>query len=127
LTTQALANDVPEDGLRSMSIPVAREHAAGGQLRPGDRVDVIDIVDGEAIYAVTGAEVVTVGTERTGTLDATTRSFHVVVAVDGDEALRLTAALADEQLEVVRSTGAAPVEATPPPQDAVEDDRTAED
>lgn len=48
------------------------------------------------------------GTERTGTLDASTRTFHVVVAVDGDEALRLAAALADEKLEVVRSTGAAP-------------------
>lgn len=57
LTSQALATDVPGNGLRSMSIPVAREHAAGGQLRPGDRVDVIDVVDGEPIYAVSGAEV----------------------------------------------------------------------
>jgi len=127
LTSRALANDVPRDGLRSMSIPVAREHAAGGQLRPGDRVDVIDVVDGEATYAVTGAEVVAVGTERTGTLDASTRTFHVVVAVDGDEALRLAAALADENLEVVRSTGAARVEATPPPQDVADDDRAAGD
>jgi Flp pilus assembly protein CpaB len=127
LTSRALATDVPEDGLRSMSIPVAREHAAGGQLRPGDRVDVIDVVDGEAIYAVTGAEVVAVGTERTGTLDASTRTFHVVVTVDGDEALRLAAALADEKLEVVRSTGAEPVEATPQPSDPAGDDRAAEE
>lgn len=114
LTSRALATDVPADGLRSMSVPVAREHAAGGRLQAGDRVDVIDVLDGEAVYAVTGAEVLAVGSERTGSLEAGPGWFHVVVAVDDEEALRLATAMADEKLEVVRSTGARPVEATPP-------------
>jgi Flp pilus assembly protein CpaB len=114
LTSRALADSVPVDGLRSMSVPVAREHAAGGQLQPGDRVDVIDVVDGEAVYAIAGVEVLSVGSERSGTLEAGPGTFHVVLAVDDDEALRLAAAMADEKLEVVRSTGARRVEATPP-------------
>jgi Flp pilus assembly protein CpaB len=112
LTAGALATDLVGEGLRSMSIPVAREHAAGGRLRPGDRVDVIDVADGEPTYAVTGAEVLAVGNESAGALDASPGRFHVVVAVDDQEALRLAAALADEKLEVIRSTGATPVEAS---------------
>jgi Flp pilus assembly protein CpaB len=109
LTVRALATDLAGDGLRSMSVPAVREHAAGGGLRPGDRVDVIDVVDGEATYAVTGAEILAVGSESAGGLGASPGGFHVVVAVDDQEALRLAAALADEKLEVIRSTGATPV------------------
>ena len=41
LTDEALAREVPSGGLRAMSLPVPREHAAGGDLRAGDRVDVL--------------------------------------------------------------------------------------
>jgi Flp pilus assembly protein CpaB len=43
LTSRALAPEVAGGGLRSMSVSVPREHAAGGGFRPGDRVDVIDV------------------------------------------------------------------------------------
>jgi Flp pilus assembly protein CpaB len=111
LTSRALAAEVTGGGLRAMSVPVAREHAAGGLLRPGDRVDVIDVADGEPTYVVTDAEVLSVGSESTGSLGADPGQFHVVVAVDDREALGLAGALADDKVEVVRSTGAAPVDA----------------
>lgn len=111
---RALAGEHDGDGLRWLSIPVAREHAAGGALRPGDRVDVIDVVDGVARYVVTGAEVARVGPGRTDRgLTAGSREFHVVVRVDAEEALALAEALADGSLEVVRSTAATPAEAAP--------------
>jgi Flp pilus assembly protein CpaB len=111
LTARALAREVTGEGLRAMSVPVAREHAAGGVLRPGDRVDVIDVVDGEPTYVVTNAEVLSVASVSTGSLGADPGQFHVVVAVDDRQALGLAGALADDKLEVVRSTGAAPVDA----------------
>lgn len=110
LTTAAVASDVPQDGLRSMSVPVAREHAANGTLRRGDRVDVIDLVGDEAVYVVTDAEVLAVGGDSAGSVTARPGQFAVTLAVDADGALRLTEALADDELEVVRSTGATPAE-----------------
>jgi Flp pilus assembly protein CpaB len=107
--TAALSTDVPDNGLRSMSLPVAREHAAGGALRPGDRVDVIDVVNGEVSYAATNAEVLAVNDETAGSVGARPTTFTVTVAVDSAAALRLASALADDKLEIVRSTGAAPV------------------
>src|SRR6266508_2511362 len=49
--------DSGDDGLRSVSIPVAREHAAGGSLVVGDLVDVIDVVARTAHFVVAGVEV----------------------------------------------------------------------
>lgn len=104
---RTLAGEHDADGLRWLSIPVAREHAAGGALRPGDRVDVIDVVDGVARYVVTGAEVARVGPDRSPrALTAGSREFHVVVRVDAEQALALAEALADGKLEVVQSTAA---------------------
>ncbi|MDP8969483.1 MAG: RcpC/CpaB family pilus assembly protein [Actinomycetota bacterium] len=95
---------------RAMSIPVEPEHAAGGELRPGDRVDVIDVGDAGAHYVLTDAEVLTVARPdpRPG-LDGR-RSFSVTIAVDDASALRLAAAIRNQSLEIVRSTGAPRVE-----------------
>ena len=46
------------EGLRTMSVPVGAEHAAGATLTVGDRVDVISIVDGQARYVAVDLEVV---------------------------------------------------------------------
>ena len=108
VTTAAVSSDVPTDGLRSMSVPVPREHAANGALRRGDRVDVIDLIAGEAVYVVTDAEVLSVGGEAAGSVTERPGQFAVTLAVDADAALRLTEALADDELELVRSTGATP-------------------
>ncbi len=106
--------DARSDGLRSVSIPIEREHAVGGALAVGDLVDVIDVVDGRATYAVTGAEVARVAPEPSsrGIAGSTSRAFYVVVLVDADGALAIAEALSDGKLEVVRSTGAEPVATT---------------
>ncbi|PLS75322.1 MAG: hypothetical protein CYG61_07985 [Actinobacteria bacterium] len=92
-----------------MSLPVERQHAVGGALRPGDRVDVID--GAEASFVVTNAEVLAVPNLSNGNLSGT-GSYAITIAVDAQGALRLAAAIAGGKVEVVRSTGA---EALPPP------------
>ncbi|MGI8683575.1 MAG: hypothetical protein ACR2MO_00470 [Acidimicrobiales bacterium] len=101
-------------GLRSMSIPVARENAVGGALRVGDRVDVIDVVEGHSAFVVTGVQVTKVSTSSVsgGLTRGVDRDFFVVVQVSADQALALAGALADAKVDVVRSTGA---EAPPTP------------
>jgi Flp pilus assembly protein CpaB len=100
-------DELPGDQARSMSIPLGREHAAGGMLSPGDRVDVIMVSDdGEAEFAATNIEVLAVGDEGDGGLGEQAGEFHVVVAVDERQALRIAQAIGGEQIEVIRSTGA---------------------
>lgn len=100
--------------LRSMSIPVARENAVGGALRIGDRVDVIDVVDGQSAFVVTGAQVTKLpATSVSGGLTrGVERDFFVVVQVSATEALALAQALVDGKVDVVRSTGANPAPAS---------------
>jgi len=98
-------------GLRAMSIPVKRENAAGGALSVGDRVDVISTAAGRAEWVVDGVQVVAVPSPAsTGGLTRDVASgYYVVVEVDADQALALANALAGQKIEVVRSTGAAPI------------------
>lgn len=93
---------------RAMSIPIEPEHAVAGRLVAGDRVDVIEVRDGRAAYVLTDAEVVHVPAADARPALAGLRTFSVTVAVDDEAALRLAAAIRAGQLEVVRSTGAAP-------------------
>lgn len=93
------------DGQRTMSIPVAVEHAAGGTLVVGDRVDVIAVTDEGAEFVAGGLEVVAVADREGGGLAGVT-PYHVVVAVDPEQALALASAIAEGSFEVVRSTGA---------------------
>ena len=93
------------DRLRTMSIPVPIEHAAGATLVVGDRVDVISIVGEEPVFVATDLEVVSIAdTMQTGL--AATGPYHVVVGVSPQQALALARAIADGSLEIVRSTGA---------------------
>jgi Flp pilus assembly protein CpaB len=93
------------DGLRTMSIPVPVEHAAGATLVIGDRVDVISVVDDVPSYVAVDLEIVAVAdTTQEGLAGA--GAYHVVVAVDADEALALAGAIDDGSIEVIRSTGA---------------------
>lgn len=93
-------------GLRSMSLPVPIEHAAGGSLRPGDRVDVISVIDSSARFVAIDLSVISVAEGASGSIGATS-DYHVVVAVAAGEALRLAEALDAGSMELVRSTGAA--------------------
>jgi Flp pilus assembly protein CpaB len=97
------------DGLRTMSIPVSVEHAAGATVVIGDRVDVISIVGDVPAFVATDLEVVNIGEASQGGL-AVSAPYHVVVAVDPEQALALARAIADGSLEVLRSTGAATID-----------------
>ncbi|MFQ5522231.1 MAG: hypothetical protein ACE5F5_01450 [Acidimicrobiia bacterium] len=92
-------------GLRSMSIPASVEHAAGGSIGPGDRIDIIAVEDGVASYVARDLEVVGVSEGERGSLGGL-GAFHIVVAVDEEQALRLAEAIDGASMEVVRSTGA---------------------
>ncbi len=98
--------------LRAMSIPVSTEHAAGGLIRAGDRVDVIVTDGGVARFAVTDVEVLGAAPPASGGIGAVT-AYYVILAVDSDQALALASALGSGAIEVVRSTGADPI--LPPP------------
>lgn len=100
----SLSEPVAGGGLGFMSIPVAIEHAAGGLLQVGDRVDVISILDGGPEFVATGLSIVSLGTtDRSGLggLD----DYHIVVAVTPSQALSLAAAIEAGSLEVIRATG----------------------
>jgi Flp pilus assembly protein CpaB len=103
----ALVDAGAEDGHRAMSIPIAIEHAAGARIVVGDRVDVITVVDGVAEFVATDLAVIAHAEPQAGGLS--TGPYHVTVAVEEQEALALAEAIATGSLEVVRSTGAAPV------------------
>jgi Flp pilus assembly protein CpaB len=93
------------DGLRTMSIPVPAEHAAGATLVVGDRVDVISMIGDEPAFVATDLEVISIAdTTQTGL--STAGPYHVVVGVSQEQALALARAIADGSLEVLRSTGA---------------------
>lgn len=93
------------DGLRTMSIPIAVEHAAGATLVVGDRVDVISVIDAIPSYVAVDLEIVAIAdTAQEGLAGA--GAYHIVVAVDSDEALALAGAIDDGSIEVIRSTGA---------------------
>jgi Flp pilus assembly protein CpaB len=96
-------------GLRTMSIPVPVEHAAGATLVLGDRIDVISMVDDEAVFVAADLEVVSIAETSQGGIGGV-GPYHVVVAVTADEALALAKAIDVGSVEVIRSTGAAGAE-----------------
>jgi Flp pilus assembly protein CpaB len=96
-------------GLRTMSIPVPIEHAAGATLVVGDRVDVISMLDDEAAFVATDLEVVSIAETSQGGIGGV-GPYHLVVAVTADEALALARAIDDGSVEIIRSTGAPGVE-----------------
>lgn len=99
-------------GLRAMSIPIEPDHAVGGALLPGDRVDLILVRDERAEYVLVDAEVLSVSTSDRGALSV--GGFYVVVAVGPQHALDVAAAIQDGRIEVVRSTGADPMVSAQP-------------
>lgn len=95
-------------GMRTMSLPVDPEHAAGGTLVVGDRIDVISVVDGEARFVVANVRISGVASSESGSFSSS--SYYVVVAVDARQALLLAKALENGPLEVIRATGAPEVQ-----------------
>jgi Flp pilus assembly protein CpaB len=117
LTTRAIAQGDPilasdllvvenQQGLRAMSVPIDQTQAVGGQLAPGDSVDVILVQDGIATYIATGVEVLDVPNSDTNALGART-GYAPTLAVDATQALRIASALDLGPVHIVRSTGSA--------------------
>lgn len=97
------------DGARAISVPLASEHAVGGSLRPGDRVDVIAVREGSALWVVANVEVLDVGDGEAADGLGAVPVYAVTLAVDESQALRLAWAMHDGAVELVRATGAPPL------------------
>lgn len=93
---------------RAMSLPVAVQHAAGGDLVAGDLVDVIRVDDEQASFVATGLVVLDVPGQTDGALGLS-GSFYLVLQVDERTALSLALAMSNAEVEVLRSTGSVPV------------------
>jgi len=105
LDTSALVEPGATSGLRSMSLPVPVEHAAGGMLVAGDRIDVVSVVDGSARFVASDLEVISVS-ESSSSAIGSISAYHIVVSVEAQQALDLARALDAGSMEIVRSTGA---------------------
>ena len=94
---------------RAMSLPVASSYALGGELRVGDRVDVLVATETAAVFVATDIEILTANLGSTGALDA--GASTVTLAVDADVARSLASALERGNVHLLRSNGAPPVPA----------------
>jgi Flp pilus assembly protein CpaB len=94
----------PEDR-RAMALPVGRSRAVAGELRTGDRVDVISVEDGVARYVATGLPVI-----ASGGGEAFDQDWTLTVSVDEQSALALARALAETEVTITRATGATPAD-----------------
>lgn len=110
LTKESLRRPPGTLGFRAMSFPVEADHAVGGDLIPGDLVDVIRVDEEQATFVATALEVLGVSTQSEGALGLSGGGFHLILEVDDRTALALALALANAEVEVLRSTGSAPVE-----------------
>lgn len=111
ITLTAIAPRTDNDGLRAMSIPIERARAVGGELAPGDRVDVISVTGSSATYVAVDLEVLkTQNQQGTGALGSSALTdYYVTVAVDGEMALAIALAQQTGEVSILRSTGAKPV------------------
>lgn len=97
----------PADGLASMSVPIDPAHASGGVLRVGDRVDVVDVdEEGVASYVVRDVPVLAVSQASTGALAGVGNDF-LVLGLEEEAVLPVAEAIADGEVDVVVTTGAA--------------------
>ena len=92
------------DGLRTMSVPVPIEHAAGATIVTGDRVDIIALVDEVPTFVGTDLQVTSIAETSQGGLSGV-GPYFIVVAVTSDQALALAGAIEAGSLEIIRSTG----------------------
>lgn len=98
-------------GLRSITLPIAADHAVGGSLAPGDRVDVFATVDADRGRARTtllvgAAEVealVTAGTLVEGANALT----GITLSVPPEEAAKIAFAIRNADIDIARLEGEA--------------------
>jgi Flp pilus assembly protein CpaB len=109
LPTGWVANQPAYPMQRSMTIPVAPEHALGGELSPGDRVDVFATFDSGDVRARTiplarGLEVTSVVTA--GGLVDEEAAVGVTVLVDRSLATSLAFAVRAGEVDLAKVNGA---------------------
>lgn len=112
VTESDLSGRGSETGLRWMSIPIDPAHAAGGTLAAGDRVDVIQVVDGRVQLVAAGSEVVAAGKPDDEGFSGLSQ-YSITLAVDVPTMLRIAAGIHGDSIEIVRSTGAEPATLVP--------------
>lgn len=101
-----LLGSVAPAGMTAMAVPIDPAHAAGGDIRVGDRVDLVDVdAAGMASYVVRDVPVVSVSESGTGALSVSS-GRHIVVGLDEQAVLAVAAAIADGEVDVVLTTGA---------------------
>ena len=106
-----LADDAVSTAARSMTIPVSPEHALGGALRAGDRIDVFATFDAGDVRARTTAvardveirDVVTAG----GLVVGEESVVGITVAVTPEEAANLAFAIRTAEIDIARLEGEA--------------------
>lgn len=94
---------------RVMSIPVAAEHAVGGELRPGDRVDIYATFDAGDLRARTrllarAVEVIDVVTAGGFAIEEDA-AVGLTIAVTTEDAALLTFAIRTGEVDVVKVIG----------------------
>lgn len=99
---------------RAMSFAVARADSVGGELRAGDRVDVlgVDAASGGVRYVLTDTALLAADHGDGGPLGGDD-AIVLTVALDPAAALRLAGALEAGPVRVVRATGARPLREAP--------------
>jgi Flp pilus assembly protein CpaB len=113
LTASELARPSTGPVLGEMSIAVPADQAVGGRLVAGDMVDVIaNTAQGGAYYVAQGLRVLSVAAapQGSGALLGTSTSYYVVVSIGKKIALRVAAALGEQNsggngVQLVRSSG----------------------
>ena len=102
-------SEAPPSGSRHMTIPVAPEHAVGGSLAAGDRVDVIVTLDPgrpTARTSVLVSEVEVLGVvEDSGNFGGAGQAIGITIAVSADDAPKLALAIRTGEVDVVRVVG----------------------
>lgn len=113
LLHQAWLTQAHEAGAgRSMTIPVSPEHAVGGALRSGDRIDIyatFDPGDMRARTTLLARDVALIDVVTAGGFAIDEEALiGLTVSVSPDEAARLAFAIRTGEIDVVRITGDAP-------------------
>jgi Flp pilus assembly protein CpaB len=109
LPALSLAPANTTSGISSISIPVSPEHAVGGALSPGDRVDVYATFDAADVRARTtsilrNAEVSDV-VEASGLVVGGEATVGIVVSTSPSKAAAIAFALRTGEIDVVRTIG----------------------
>jgi pilus assembly protein CpaB len=94
-------------GLRAMSIPIDPSRAVGGRIAAGDRVDVLFAGQQAVSIIVADAPVLAVDARGRGGIGESASPFTVTIAVTAKQSQSVAAAVADGEISLARTTGAA--------------------